>query len=592
MSAEAQRDPAADSEEADEQSAPGLVARALAIPRRITVAGWAALATAVFLLLLVLAAWTLLVLDPNIPVHTLTWTRIVVVVVLLIAIPVVQYYAVRLWMEGDTARFPDIDFAWNAGLRSLARSGISLRRTPLFVLLGPNDSRHERAIVRAAGLGLRVRGEPEGPAPLHWYANPEGVYLFLTEVGLLSELASVMSKREAELLAGESPQAVGEAAERTAAGPPSGSAPQAMPQTAPPADAAGPGASTSAQLAPRPTTPTPPPANPAPAGSAAAPQNAAAGRGTVSLDEYLRPPQQAPPAAATPGRGTVTINEPLPREAVPRGRSAGAPEDQPSLVAPQRAAEQIERLDYLCRLLRRVREPMCGSNGVVALLPFHAIQSGEREAHELEQAVRTDLATVQRSLQLRCPVTALVDGMQRERGFHELVRRVGPQRAAVQRFGRRYDVRNVATSEDLTALCEHVCGVFEDWIYALFRERDALSRPGNTHLYGLLCVIRSRLKGRLSEILARGFGHDPRQHPREQPQLFSGCYFAATGETPDEQAFVKGVFDKLVEEQENVEWTERARRLNRRYRWIALAGGLVAAATGVVLAGLLLLKVV
>jgi hypothetical protein len=184
-------------------------------------------------------------------------------------------------------------------------------------------------------------------------------------------------------------------------------------------------------------------------------------------------------------------------------------------------------------------------------------------------------------------VTALVEGMEKERGFRELVRRVGPQRAAVQRFGRRYDVRSPAASQELSALCEHVCGVFEDWIYALFREKDSLARPGNTHLYGLLCTVRSRLKGRLGEILARGFGHDARQHAGDEPILFSGCYFAATGETDDRQAFVKGVFDKLVEEQEHVEWTARSGVLERRYRWLAVGGGLVALAA-VAVSGLLL----
>jgi hypothetical protein len=40
--------------------------------------------------------------------------------------------------------------------------------------------------------------------------------------------------------------------------------------------------------------------------------------------------------------------------------------------------------------------------------------------------------------------------------------------------------------------------------------------------------------------------------------LFSGCYFAATGETEDRQAFVRSVFDKLPSEQEELEWTDEA----------------------------------
>jgi hypothetical protein len=566
--------PQAGSPEAAEKR-PGLIARVRAIPGRITTPGWAAIATALFLLALVAAAWTLLILDPNIPWReTLSWTRILIVVALLVVIPVVLYYTVRLWLEGDRARFPDVDFAWNAGLRALARNGVSLRSTPLFLILGSHDPRHERAIVRATGLHLRVRGEPDGPAPLHWYANPQGIYLFLTEAGTLSELSQVMARREAEAaaLGAAAPEAPLAAPAAAAGPPPAGSA---VSPPAPPSAASAPSA---AQQATRQST--------SDSTRRSAALDDAAGRGTLALDDYLQQQQarQTGRAAGGPSRqrpvggGTVKLDAPMAaaESAATRVSAGAAPEDQPALIAPQRAAEQLERLDYVCRLLRRARDPLCAANGVITLLPFQAIQAGAREARELEQAVKADLATVQSALQLRCPVTALVEGMEKERGFRELVKRVGPQRAAVQRFGRRYDVRGTATAEDLSALCEHVCGVFEDWIYTLFREKDALARPGNTQLYGLLCTVRSRLKGRLGEILSRGFGHDPRLHAGNEPILFSGCYFAATGETDDRQAFVKGVFDKLVEEQENVEWTARAGVLDRRYRWLAIGGGAAA----------------
>ena len=72
-------------------------------------------------------------------------------------------------------------------------------------------------------------------------------------------------------------------------------------------------------------------------------------------------------------------------------------------------------------------------------------------------------------------------------------------------------------------------------------------------------------------VLAGGFGHDPHR-AHDDPVLFSGCYFAAIGETEDRQAFAKGVFNKLLEEQEQVEWTPRALRNHRRYLWAAYLG--------------------
>ena len=237
------------------------------------------------------------------------------------------------------------------------------------------------------------------------------------------------------------------------------------------------------------------------------------------------------------------------------------------------------------RLLRpRPDHPFCAVNGILTLLPMPAIQGSIREAEELQRAVKSDLRTIDRTLDLRCPVTALVVGMEQESGFRELVRRVGRERAAVQRFGQRYDLRSVATAEEMHALCAHVCGAFEDWVYTLFREQGALTRPGNMQLYGLLCKVQLGIKNRLAEILAGGFGFDP--HSSEPPVLFSGCYFAAIGETEDRQAFAKGVFNKLIEEQEQVEWTPRALASNRRYLWLAYTGLILDAALVAAIGGL------
>ncbi len=229
---------------------------------------------------------------------------------------------------------------------------------------------------------------------------------------------------------------------------------------------------------------------------------------------------------------------------------------QAAVLPPQDSTEQVERLHYVCQRLRRARQPLCAINGVLTLLPMRLIQGGPREVDELQRAVRSDMQSLGRVLELRCPVTALVVGMEEEPGFRELVRRVGRERASVQRFGQRYDVRSLATAEEMSSLCAHVCGAFEDWVYTLFREQGALSRPGNTQLYALLCKVRLTVKHRLTGILAGAFGYDAHQ-AADSPVLFSGCYFAAIGSTEDRQAFAKGVFNKLLEEQEQIEWTPR-----------------------------------
>jgi hypothetical protein len=48
--------------------------------------------------------------------------------------------------------------------------------------------------------------------------------------------------------------------------------------------------------------------------------------------------------------------------------------------------------------------------------------------------------------------------------------------------------------------------------------------------------------------------------------LFGGCYFAAVGESEDRQAFVKGVVDKLLEQQEDLQWNDKAQAAERRFQ--------------------------
>jgi len=495
------------------------------------------------LVALVLVTWLVLYDPDSIPAaYALSWWRIAAVCGLVIAIPLIVYQGLRLWLEVEPGAFPDIDFAWNSGLESLSRNGLSLESTPLFLVLGSPGDDLERSVIDAAQLNLRIRGAPEGASPLHWYGNAEGIYLMCTDVGWASALAAVKQK----IVRRKERSAAGDDTTTSGADEPDRSRATIMP-----------GALQAV------TIPEPQP------------------RGTVRDSSGAIGGAVPKNAAGQMTRGTMMSQANIlsDSDATPRNAATRAVEDHPVLVTSHASSEQLQRLEYVCQMLRRARGPLCTLNGVIAMLPFDLIQGKASESEELQQAVRADLMTVQDTLHLRCPVTALVTGLERETGFRELVLRANHDQASGQRFGRRYDVRATATAEDMAALGVHVCGAFEDWVYSLFRESDVLARPGNTRLYGLLCKVRCVLKLRLSEILADGFGYDAQRAPHETPLMFSGCYFGATGETKDKQAFVKGVFDKMIEEQEQVEWTRQALRREHRYGWMAalailLSGGL------------------
>jgi hypothetical protein len=76
------------------------------------------------------------------------------------------------------------------------------------------------------------------------------------------------------------------------------------------------------------------------------------------------------------------------------------------------------------------------------------------------------------------------------------------------------------------------------------------------------------MKNRLEQVLMNAFSSE------SHPLLFSGCYFAATGLTPDQQGFVRGFMDKLIDEQELLEWTKEAKNEDRKIRWLSRIGWL------------------
>ena len=445
-------------------------------------------------------------------------------VILVIAIPIVLYYVLRLWLEGEVSRFPDIDYAWKAGLAELRAHGLDLEFTPLFLILGSSGEALEKTLFGATQLPLRVREIPTGAAALHWFAEPNGIYLVCTDVGCLSKLAAI-AKRAAEDAKARQGKTIGGTADNR--------------HTMAPGDLRG-------------TMMT----EPEPQGGD---ESSLAGALVSQVFPTPAPSQQPRPIT-----GTFIINQ--------ETDDLGAREvEQKPVSLPQDVQREQElRLEYLCRLIVKARQPLAPLNGVLTLLPYSIVQTGRREGTELQRAVKRDLNTLVRQLKLRCPVTSLVIGMEEESGFREMIRRLPKEAAANQRYGKGFSVGNPPIPEQLEAVAAHACGLFEATTYQLFREKGSLGKPGNMKLYALLCKIRRTVRAPLTNVLMNGYAHDPddKKEADMTPLFFNGCYFAAVGEAEQRQAFVKGVVDMLPRDQEELEWTEAALDEDDRYhRW-------------------------
>jgi hypothetical protein len=253
-------------------------------------------------------------------------------------------------------------------------------------------------------------------------------------------------------------------------------------------------------------------------------------------------------------------------------------------------ARGTARLRFLCRLIRRDRRPWCPINGLLVLVPWAATESDET-AKEAAAVLQRDLAEARATLQLRYPAFALVCDLETAQGFAEL-RRGFPPETLKQRLGQRLPLVPDLPPAEAPALLERGVqwigqAVLPAGIMRFLRldgpgdsRRAPVSVGHNRNLYLLLREVYTR-GPRLARVLARGLqtGGPETADPLDALPLFGGCYLAGTGRQAAEQAFVPGVFQRLVDGQSSVSWTGAALDEDARYRRWAAYGytGLAAA---------------
>ena len=93
------------------------------------------------------------------------WTILTLVILCNIAIPIVAFYAVKLWLEPPISDFPDIDEAFDAGIEKLEENNFDLRSLPVFLVLGPPSSEQAKALFDAAKMETVISGVPRRSAP-------------------------------------------------------------------------------------------------------------------------------------------------------------------------------------------------------------------------------------------------------------------------------------------------------------------------------------------------------------------------------------------------------------------------------------------
>ncbi len=494
---------------------------------RLSTPGLAAMVMFVFLVVLTITFAVINIWQPEVVTSRWIYGVLPIILLLIVVIPIVTYYAVRIWLQETGERFEDIERAFNTGLEELQRRGYDLQQMPLFIVLGSESDSREHHVMLSSRQEFPVSRFPSGKEPLHWYATEDAVYIVLSGVGCLTHLAREAVKITMDLQV-----------QAPVAGPPRAGG---LNQTYWPED------------------------DDSITSSAAKMQGSVSGS-VMPAQEYSKP-DLSRTVDPSEDDSILALRNPH------ASRLPGADGKRLKPLSPRRETLELEqrRLKFLCRLINDARNPVCPINGVVAMLPLNMILADESGSHSLN-ALRTDMGTLVADLRLRFPVVPFVVGWEDDLGFQELTRRIGQEHARDSRFGKGIGLWTPPTQYTLEAVAEHACRGFETWIYKFFKQKDALEKTGNKLLYGLMCKVRRFLQPRL-EVILKAFECAEDKSNIEDVPLLAGVYFAAAGSKPDQQAFSSAVFARLNKELEGeVAWTPAAERADARYRTVAWLG--------------------
>mgnify|MGYP001106148671 CR=1 FL=1 len=236
--------------------------------------------------------------------------------------------------------------------------------------------------------------------------------------------------------------------------------------------------------------------------------------------------------------------------------------------------EGTARLENLCRKIAALSPEQPTLRGIAVLFPREKATAAET----LKQVgpLRNDLQTIQSELKVRCPVIAVFCSEAVGSGFEEFANRM----PAALRNSRCGFSTPTARSFD-HGVAERGLRWYAQWLQSWslnLMVQDYVASDGNSEIVEMNAEMRRDLPA-LCTLVETAFS----THARSQSVMVRGCYFAAVGPEPENQAFVAGLArgprSKMIADAALTSWAVEADVLDRRYKLAALLLGLAAAAS-------------
>ena len=431
-------------------------------------------------------------------------------VVVLYAFVRLILYVIRLLSIEDTPEFPDIDHAWSEALSQLGRQGLSLQSFPLFMVIGlPEDQ--ERAFLMGAKFPATATGpSPDTAQPLRIFANAKAAFLFVPGA---SAIVRQMTDGPRASLGG---------------------------------------------------------------GSSIATMSSPGGIGSAGSIMTLAPGQLSSGMGGGGGGGSGpsilgAMSTMAPGQAASSLGQAGGAASGSSIgpLSSEALYETARRLRYVCRLVNRARNPFCGINGLVTVVPSQWAAEG---CPDFSHVVAQDVQLLHEGLEMLFPVACLFSGIESLGGLPEFLARAADVNRAFTsevKAGSRFATGRPIDPESASWVTKLCVGWFRDWIYSTFKKDP--SSASNTRLYRLLSEVNDRRRS-FARLLTGGFG----QLIGSEPVRLLGVYFSGRDAQGRSQVFVKQLLDNVLAEQDNVVWSpHRIARDDAMRTWTYAVYGLI-----------------
>ena len=439
--------------------------------------------------------------------------RILVGLLFLLLYALVRVVLILVQLLGieEESEFPDIESDWQEIQSALDREGLFLDELPLFLVNGLTPDQEKTAFEAASGITWRVSGSPfnRPNAAVRAYASENAIYLSCTNVGTTNLQQGKISRDSSA-----SPLAAPGVTGTRKAG---GALPTGSPIIRP---LKGPATGTIVSLG-----------DPEPA---IGEETAVAKPG--GFGEFFR--------TMAPGGLDWANRTVMPGRIINKG--FGKQRLEP--LGPLDIEVGNRRMAFLCDLIEKARYPYCQINGMIQAYPL-SWASDSDYSRKLAPAIRNDLATVHECFQLQFPVVAVVTEVDVIAGVKDFLMRSERLQPGLRRTraGASYVSGAEPTEANAQWIVDKGMEWFRGWVYTAFSAD--LDNRDNPKLFQMMCEIsqrRAAMAALISSTLYRVCSPGIR---------LQGVYFAATGRSQQEQGFIRGVLDKVIDSQSLLAWT-------------------------------------